>query len=163
MKKIYVFIVLGLWFTGCHDDDSVSEADTYSYTYTENSDLIISSREDTYMEYGQVENGNNLVFEYMFDTYTDENIADDGYTEIIKFEIDSELEEFSYSGDELSTLEIVFTKICFCHFPKESEDDFAPRGTISGEKISDTEWLIHLDITFYENDSKVIHDVFTMQ
>ncbi|WP_066225595.1 hypothetical protein [Formosa haliotis] len=163
MRKFYLLVVLSLLVFTCSNNDSDAEVDTYSYTYKEDSNLIIVSRDDTYMKYGKVESGDYLVFEYMFDKFSDEEIADDGYTEIIKFEIDPERETFSYSGDELAEMDIVLTKICYCHFPKETDEDFPVTGRLSGEKISDTEWHITFNLTFYVSDHRVIDAVFTLE
>ena len=161
MKKNYLLLIMAFIIISCSDNDF--EQDVYNYTFTENSDLIVSSREDSYMKYGVIEGGENLVFEYRFDAYDEEQIADDEYTEFIRFEIDSELESFSYSNEELLSIELVFTKACFCYFPLDESKDVSPKGMISGEKISNEKWKIKIDLIFYGDDNRAIEGKFKLK
>jgi hypothetical protein len=115
------------------------------------------------MKYGIIESGENLVFEYRFDAYDEEQIADDEYSETIRFEIDSKLDKFSYSDDELLNIKAVFTPYCFCYLPLTESKNVDPKGTISGEKTSNNEWKIKINITFYGDEVKVIHGNFKLK
>ncbi|WP_299779195.1 hypothetical protein [uncultured Formosa sp.] len=149
MRKIYIICILTMLLYSCNTDDD-GNGDTYSYTYTENSELtVITGEGDTYMKYGVVEPGDKLVFLYEFVAETDKNLSDDGYFEYIKFEIDPELESFSYSNTELITTDLVLTQSCFCYFPYSVAKDVDPIGTISGVKTSKNTWNINFNLTFY--------------
>ena len=162
MKKNYLLLIMALIIISCNDNDS--EQDENNYTFTENSDLkIFSYQADSYMKYGVIESGENLVFEYRFDAYDEELIADDEYSEFIRFEIDSELESFSYSNEELINIDLVFTKACFCYFPMEESKDVSPKGMISGEKISNEKWKIKIDLFFYGDDNRTIEGNFELK
>jgi hypothetical protein len=162
MKKNYLLLIMALIIISCNDNDS--EQDEYNYTFTENSDLkIFPYQADSYMKYGVIESGENLVFEYRFDAYDEELIADDEYSEFIRFEIDSELESFSYSNEELINIDLVFTKACFCYFPMEESKDVSPKGMISGEKISNEKWKIKIDLFFYGDDNRTIEGNFELK
>jgi len=106
--------------------------DLYGYHYSEKSKLSISSSEDSYMKYGVVEKGENTVFTYRFDAEDIEEIADDESGEVIQFEVDAGIKEFSYSDSKLSEIILVFTKVCYCYFPMEDTKNVPPLGTISG-------------------------------
>lgn len=161
MKKNYLLLIFTLILISCNKDDS--NQDLYTYTYFDKSELTINSREDSYMKYGIIGSGENLVFEYRFDAYDEKQIADDEYSETISFEIDSKLDKFSYSDDELLNMKAVFTKYCYCYFPLTESKKIEPTGTISGEKISNNEWKIKINITFYGDEEKVINGNFKLK
>lgn len=145
----------------CSKDDS--NQDLYTYTYSDKSELTITSSEGSYMKYGIIESGENLVFEYRFDAYNDEQMADTEYSETVRFEIDSKLDKFSYSDDELLNIKAVFTQYCFCGFTPTESKNVDPKGTISGEKISNNRWKIKINITFYGDEEKVINGNFKLK
>ena len=161
MKKNYLLLIFTLILISCNKDDS--NQDLYTYIYFDKSKLTINSSEDSYMKYGIIEYGENLVFEYRFDAYHQEHIADDEYSETIRFEIDSKLDKFSYSDDELLNIKAIFTPYCFCYFPLNESKNVDPKGTISGEKISNNEWEIKINITFYGDDVKIINGNFKLK
>jgi len=161
MNKNYLLLIFTLIIISCNKDDS--NQDLYTYTYSDKSELTITSSEDSYMKYGIIESGENLVFEYRFDAYDNEQIADDEYSETVRFEIDSKLDQFSYSDDELLNIKAVFTQNCFCGFTPTESKNVNPVGTISGEKISNNEWKIKINITFYGDEEKVINGNFKLK
>ena len=160
MKKNYLLLIMTLILISCSDDDS--SRDEYSYTYSEKSNLTVSTLEDSYMKYGIVEEGENLVFEYRFVAEDDGQIVDDEYGETIRFEIDSNLDEFRYSNDELSNIDLVFSKHCFCYFQMDESKDVDPTGIISGEKISSDKWKIKIDLTFYGDENRTTEGNFKL-
>tara|TARA_B100000809_G_scaffold222714_1_gene231880 strand:+ start:493 stop:843 length:351 start_codon:yes stop_codon:yes gene_type:complete len=115
------------------------------------------------MKYGNIEEGPNLVFEYEYSAEEKANISDDEYSEFIRFEINPELTEFNYKNEELAEIKTVFSKSCFCGFGYELEKDVAPKGIISGEKISNTEWKILIDVVFYGDENKNIISKFRLK
>lgn len=159
MKNNILTILIFLCMLSC----TKKSKETYSYTFQENSQLRIEPIfEGSYMKNGTVINGNNLVFSYEYVADDAENIADDEYSEIIRFEIDPALTEFSYSDNELDEINAVYSEYCFCHFVDESKNT-SPQGTISGKKISNTQWQISIDVTFYTNDQKNISNMFRIK
>jgi hypothetical protein len=156
MKKTYLLLIFTLILISC-------KKDLYTYTYFDKSELTITSGQDSYMKYGSIESGENLVFEYRFVANDDKEIADDEYSETVRFEIDSKLDKFSYSDDELLNIKAVFTKNCYCDFSLTESKIVNPKGTISGEKISNNEWEIKINITFYGDEEKVINGNFKLK
>lgn len=161
MNKNYILLIFTLILISCNKDDS--NQDSYTYRYSDKSELTITSREDSYIKYGVTESGENLVFEYRFYAYDDEQIADDEYSETIRFEIDSKLDKFSYSDEQLLNIKAVFTPYCFCYFPLTESKNVDPTGTINGERISKNEWKIKINITFYGDEEKVIDGNFKLE
>ena len=112
---------------------------------------------------GNITEGTNLVFEYKYSAEEEVNTQDDEYLEFIRFEISSDLNEFSYQDTELSDIKVVFSKSCFCFFDYDPNKDVPPTGTMSGEKISRTEWKISIDVTFYGDEHKSIEGGFVLK
>lgn len=161
MKKITLLLILIITFSSCNE--KVSNLDTYTYSFTEKSKLTISNVEGTYMNFGSIEEGENLVFEYRFEAYDEVQIADDEYAETIRFEIESQLENFNFTNAELLSTNLVFTKHCFCYFPFDELKNIEPIGVISGEKISNNEWNITINVTFYGDEQRNIQGSFILK
>ena len=125
--------------------------------------LEIESNEGSFMKFGRVINGNKLVFLYEYNAEDKINTQDDEYSEFIRFQIEQSVEEFNYSDNELINTNAVFSKSCFCPYPDNIENDVAPKGSISGKKISETEWDITLDVIFYGEDQKNISTIFKLE
>jgi hypothetical protein len=115
------------------------------------------------MKWGNITEGTNLVFEYEYSAEDEVNTQDDEYSEFIRFEISSDLTEFSYQDSELSNIKAVFSKSCFCFFEYDPNKDVPPTGTISGEKVSQTQWKISIDVTFYGDEHKSIESNFRLK
>lgn len=161
MKFFYLAVLFYIFLTSCNDTNLIE--DNYSYTYLEKRDLVISTFEDSYMNYGVIEDGENIVFEYRFDAEDDEQIADDEYRETIKFEINQQVNQFSYSNTELVDIDLVFTKHCYCYFPMDERKDVEPTGFISGQKTSSNVWKIKMDLTFYADENRIIEGNFKLK
>jgi len=159
MNKL-MFFLLCFVMIAC-DKDNVD--DTYTYEYMENSELTISTLQNSYMKYATVSEGDKAVFKYHFIAADEEEIADDEYSEYIYFEIDSDLENFLIEDESLSLANTVLTKVCFCGFLYESEKDVSPSGSISGEKISDNTWKVVFDVTFYGDDHRTFEANFILK
>ena len=114
------------------------------------------------MQWANIVDGNNLVFQYEYQADDEENIADDEYSEFIRFEIDPTLTEFEFKDVQLQDIKLTLTQSCFCGFSNE-EKDVPPSGMISGEKISENRWLIKIDASFYRDEYRVISSNFFLQ
>ncbi len=156
MRKLCLLILLVAF--SCSDNNG----DRYSFSFTEDSLLEIVQNEGSYMLWANVTNGDNLVFQYEFHAEDDENIADDEYSEFIKFELNPDLTEFEYDTTELSNIKLTLTQSCFCGFFDE-EKDMPPVGTISGTKLSQNRWLINIDVTFYGDERRTISEIFSLK
>lgn len=160
MKKSFIILLLALLIISCNDDEF--EQDLHTYNFYQNKTLVITSENDSYMQYGIIESGNNLVFEYKYEDYDDKDVADDEYVETIMFEIDPTLEKFAYLDDDLAIIKPVYSKYCFCSFPNSEEKNVPPVGRITGRKISDKEWYIKVVVTFYGDDETYVEGKFLL-
>ncbi len=162
MKKHISLLYISFLIIACNNGDSPTENDQHFYRFFNNSALSIVQQEASYMKFGSVDSGNKVVFQYEFIADDEVDIADDEYTETIMFEIDRKLTSFSYADDELLEINAILSSYCYCFFPITDEKDTAPTGIISGEKISDYEWDILIDVTFYGDDDRTISGRFKL-
>jgi len=159
MKKSILIILICTLVFSC----TKKSEETYSYTFQENAQLTIEPYyEGSYMKNGTVTQGNNLVFTYRYEAEDEINVADDEYSEVIQFEIEPTSNEFDYSDNELVGIKAVYTESCFCDFTDETKNT-SPQGNIRGKKISETEWDISIDVTFYTDDQKNISTIFRLE
>ncbi|MEO9894429.1 hypothetical protein [Aurantibacter sp.] len=159
MKSTFALLLLSSLVFSC----SKTSDEIYTYTFQENAQLIIEENYDgSYMKYSSVVDGNNLVFTYEFQAEDEKDIADDEYSEVIRFEIQPDLNEFEYSTTDLEAIKAVYSENCFCFFGDDNKNT-SPKGTIKGKKISDTEWDITIDVVFYSDDAKNISNIFRLQ
>lgn len=83
--------------------------------------------------------GKKTVFEMINRTEGDLTIADDEYTKVLILEIDSELNSFSATDDELENLKLQYSIGCYC---SETEFKKVITGCIQGELQESGEWRI---------------------
>jgi hypothetical protein len=110
-----------------------------------NANLIIT--EDTIIQRIEIGPGNKLVFEHRFEKNDKANIADDEFWDWIFFEIDPDLESFSFSDAELTDINALYEFSCFCVGPFRFRIE---SGTISGEKKGD-KWDVTVDVEIDRN------------
>ncbi len=156
MKKIIALLVLCISIMSC----SKKTDETFAYNFEENAQLNIETREGIYMKFSSITEGADVVFSYEYNAADDVNTADDEYSEYIRFQIDPSTIEFSFSDDELQDINAVYSESCFCDFSNNGEKNVPPKGTISGKKISETEWDITIDVTFYGDEQKSVSSIF---
>lgn len=162
MKRVYFtsFIFLSLLFSCDTSDDSITDAIT-KYTYTTNSQIVTEEIDD--LTFAKIEEGDNLVFKYLFTRSQDDDISDDEYSEVIIFQIDANAEEFDFTNDELASVFTYFDQYCFCPYYGSIQ---IIDGNISGVKVDSQNWDITIDVTFSINDdilTKQVSGVFTQE
>ncbi|MFK7921992.1 MAG: hypothetical protein AB8H47_08545 [Bacteroidia bacterium] len=120
-----------------------------SYSYVEGQSIEIvhdSVNQSTFVE---IVNGDKLVFKYLYTADDEDYIADDEYTENIYFEIDPEVESFSFRDEEMADIQLTIQPICFC-VPLIYE----PRiGSLSGKRLNNTTWEVSLDVSYEQYGS----------
>ncbi len=155
MKYTLSILLFSCILFGCTSNTNDSRKE---YSFTENSQITLDDNEPN--PFTKIESGENLVFEYYFQKEDNEDIADDEYSESIIFEINPDLEDFSYTDNELSSINTYFDKSCFCLI--EGSIPIA-KGTIQGNKIDNHTWEIQINVAFTdynENITKVISGSF---
>lgn len=152
MSRIKKFLVPFLFLAAACSNDDGGDVDTFKFY--QNATISVNDA-----DFAVIESGENLVFEYFFEAEENPQIADDEYAERIVFEVDADVEQFSFSDEELTTANTYFDKYCFCFIegsiPIES-------GTISGRKFSSSTWQVSIDIRFtdFEEQTRTISGVF---
>lgn len=169
MKSI-IFLFTALCLLSCSqkDDQEKEIKEVYNNgtafnTFLNNSKLVVTDREGVYTKESAIETGNNIVFEHKFVADDEEGIADDEYYEIIRFEIDANLTEFSYANKALTNINPVLSKYCYCYFPTSPEKSVAPTGSVTGKKQSNNKWEINLNLVFYGDEARNITETFTLK
>lgn len=158
--KRNLIILFSLFLLSCSSDNI---GDSYSFEFYKKSNLEVREVENSYMKYGNISEGGNLVFKFSFIAAEEESIADDEYSEYIYFEINQGLNSFSVEGEDLLLAKTILTKSCFCFFADDIEKNVSPIGAISGKKISNNKWKITFDVIFYGNESRSFEEIFTLK
>ncbi|MGK0412397.1 MAG: hypothetical protein ACJA1B_000589 [Polaribacter sp.] len=78
---IKILVLISLILTSCSKENE----EYYSYNFSENKKLSIETYDESYMKYGNIEEGSNLVFEYEYSAEDEVNVSDDEYSEFIRF------------------------------------------------------------------------------
>lgn len=141
MRSNYFFLILILICIGCSDNQD----EFYLYKYFQNSTIELPETNNS--NTASIIDGNKLVFEYTYELEGDPEIPDSQFKEIIIFEIDPSLEEFSYTNQELVDINTYYRQLCFC---PTDDSILITTGSISGRKLSETTWDIDIliDIDF---------------
>ena len=158
MKHLFIFLCIIL--VSCNENNSDLKNTRIngvsSYIFQKNKLIETTTLENSYLKFGNIITGNKTVFEYRFDADDNEQIADDEYSETIRFQIDPNLDSFHYENSEMENSKITFSKYCYCYFPLEASKNVSPKGRIEGVKISDSKWNIKIDVVFYGNEKRTI-------
>lgn len=161
MKNLILLAVI-LCSISCSTDEDTPTGTPESQEYFYQEDKSISVVAEENFTITSVVDGENLVFTYAFIGAQEDFIADDEYSEFIRFEIDPSLESFSFANDDLEAITAYFRISCFC----DGHSYPITGGTINGTKISDASWDIDIDVTFeqfQETESRTISGRFTLR
>ena len=163
MKQL-IFICISLCFICCtKEEDNYQQKEVYNYSFYQSSSLEIVTNDDTYMQWTNITEGDFIVFEYQYQSEVNALIADQGYIQTIRFEIPKDLSEFTYKDDELINIKTTYSESCFCYFPADSSKNVAPKGVISGQKLSETKWKIMIDVIFYGDENQKLSQSFKLK
>lgn len=173
MKKLLLTIGFISLLLSCSNDDSTktplvlthgpSQPGTFSFNFYQNSELELVANEGTYQKWANRKEGNKLVFEYEFTADDEPMIADDEYSETIRFEVEKNTEQFTLKEANLTTSKATLTKYCFCYFPIQPEKDVQPTGEITGTKISENQWEISVAVLFYGHEQRTFTAMFNLK
>lgn len=119
---------------------SNTDFDTYELKFYNNSKLNIIENNEIIVT---VISGDKIVFQY---TYHHNDSMPDGFqNESIRFEIDNNIDSFILSDNNLNKARALFGHFFFS--PMDSGYHWISDGCIKGEKISNEEWQIDINIT----------------
>lgn len=104
-------------------------------------------------------NGNKNLFQILTSTEGSSEIADDEFTNILVFELDSEQNDFSADETDFATMNAHFKRLCFC-----AETDFKEitAGCIQGMKDENGVWFLQGNVDI-EYEFGIITQQFDLQ
>lgn len=143
---IYLTITLGLLSFSCREGGikpTNCRDGKCAYTFEEGKKLVLDSSGVDAI-FVEVQEGNDLVFTYSYTKNDRPNIADDEYSETIRFQVPAGADSFRYEDAELNEMPMYLQAICFC--PQEISRPL--RGSVSGKKRDDKMWEIEMDVVF---------------
>lgn len=143
--KFFIIIMLGAFasvFTGCKDMDCHPAYIHASFTDT--SQIEKSFNEEFQRNYFEIKPGNNIVFKLIMQKAQCDGIYDDEHCEFLYFEIDKLVEKFELSPENFLQAGCFYRESAAWHTPAFME---ISQGLITGEKISEKDWLIHISVT----------------
>ena len=91
-----------------------------------------------------IEEGENLVMEYIFDQEQCDPVQDDEYGYRLAFEVDDGLESFSFENEALYEIKAHFQE--FGAWVNHRQRPVR-KGKISGQKRNNNRWAIQIDVT----------------
>ncbi len=138
----------------------IPKNDNYSLVIHENASLTLFPNGEQVTP--QIDNGNKLVFEYLYKKPVNPMMTDAGYEESILFEIDPQSDSFLLSGSELDSARAVYGNLCFC-----IDAGYHPitGGCIRGRKTGKNEWQIDMNIEAFGRSrefSKMLSEKFSV-
>lgn len=137
--RFLLLIVILLFLVGCNND-----SDEEFYTFKTNSQIVLTEIDEDY-SFVNIDTGDNLVFTYRFVKDDDPDAIDDEYSERIIFEIAKDLTSFSFTNEDIGESKMYFNQFCFC--PSIGSIRIV-NGTLQGERINSSKWLITLNVEF---------------
>ncbi len=148
MKRLLLALLFLASITSCSDDDNLNPG-RESFNLWVDSDIEFISN-----EFGtnySIETGTHIVFQYVNVRPEDPDISDDEISDVVFFQIDSSLEEFTYTDQELEPILTHYFQGCFCQL----EVTPIVTGTVSGEKVNDSLWNASIDVEFVRGERTV--------
>ena len=152
MKYIPVILVL-LGLAACDfggPEPEWCKGGECTYQYYENSQVRVRREYDDALEDSVIinvggDNGDMLVFLFEYVKKDRPNVQDDELTRQFWFEVDPDVEAFTYTTDEaLSAANAYVARYCFCSWPF----GWPAQGKLIGNKLDDTSWEICGDLTY---------------
>ena len=172
-----VFIWISIASCGQHlnklvqDNDCITDNPEYkpaeipknnNYSFVIHKDASLSLFPNGEQVMPQIDNGNNLVFEYFYKKPVNPMMTDAGYEERILFEINPQSDNFLLNGSELDSAKAVYGNLCFC-----IDGGYHPitGGCIRGKKTGKNEWQIDMNIKAFGRSrefSKMLSEKFSV-
>jgi hypothetical protein len=121
---------------GCYEEK-------YEYLFSNNKQIDTTHHIQNVL-FANVVNGSDVVFTYRYTSRTCPNIADDGYVDLLIFQVPVGSTSFEYDTPvELQDNKCYFMHSCFCPI-------IASRivtGTIKGTRIVNNKWSVQVNVT----------------
>ncbi len=109
-------------------------------------DLRLGIRERSGMLF--TPSGDNRVFVYSYEEKKKRNSDQDPYSDLFAFEVDSNLESFRFTNEQLVDIQFSIWSNCDC-----PENLFvADSGYVSGQRIDEHFWEVLIDVSYRKYD-----------
>jgi hypothetical protein len=123
-------------------DDGCNK-EKYEYLFSNNKQIDTTHHIQNVL-FAEVVNGNDIVFTYRYTSRTCPGIADDGYVDLLMFQVPAGSTNFEYdTPNELRDNKCYFLHSCFC--PIIASRIVA--GTIKGTRIVNNMWSVQVNVT----------------
>jgi len=151
MKYPSIFYILMLLAFSCGKDDPTyfeekipenCESGKCDFNYSDNSQIQIEV--ESFGRLGQVVEGENLVFKYLYQYDDQPSIADDELTTELVFEIPGDKNNFTISEEDFVNNKVLYRMICFCG---NVSHEFPSCGSITGIRLSPNSWRVNASLT----------------
>ena len=158
MKKILFSVLLLFPLLSCDENDPKADGcpnGSCEYEILENSSISLSNILNEGLIVN-IESGNKRVFRRTFIYPDAKDIIDDELTEILLFETDPGVSEFSWEGEELTEHKVLFGRFCYCAY-----FGYTPvsEGTLEGKMIAPGIWRIKAQLNIGDAVSPDTFDV----
>lgn len=164
MKYLSVLLVLSLSLVACnkYENPFVDQEAQFEYKTERNKQLIkkVDTITSDYIRERYVtEDGDDIVFTFKQLKGFDNEVYDDEYTDIIRFEVPASATEFSYKGHTLLQAKVIYGAQGAWG---GVSDRSVTEGIVSGKKIGDKTWevMISVNVPTYEegeNNKNLYH------
>lgn len=148
--RILLFVIICLSIISCSDDNCTPE--TYSSTWTSDKTIVITYDSVSQQNRYNVENGNNLVFEYNHSGAECIDIDDDEWGEKLIFEIPIGVNNFEYTDAEIINANCFYQEYGAWVSPLHRE---ITEGILKGEKLTDNIWQITANVKSIGDSTKL--------
>ena len=166
MKKLIVFLSLGVALTSCSDlgpSPGLCADGWCSYKYWENLSLGVDTYFDEYdsVDYATSMNfseGSQRVFFFEKRHWDDPGTADDELTQFFWFQAPMDADEFRFdSEEELSEAVASFQNSCYCYGNLVTP----VTGIIEGRRVGTRSFLVTVDVTYTFDNGEETSLVFS--
>ena len=138
---------------GCSSDNDTNFNESFSIV--ENAQIIERDTNENPFPFAR-DNGDNLVFVYQKEDPGEPNIIDDELFETLQFQIDPELDNFSFENEEVEQT-LAFYQESGTLIGKQ---EVINRGVIEGIKIDSLKWEVTIDVEFGDNQTINLKNTF---
>jgi hypothetical protein len=146
MKNTATVLVLMIMIASCRKQDnpdcSAEQITTSYYASKVIKDSFLLNGSDT-IPYYPTEEGENLLFEYIYASAQCASIMDDEYTLTLNFMVNPGKDEFNYTDNEIKLTR------AFVHQSGAWVNSFALpvlNGNINGKRLNAGMWIVHVDV-----------------
>lgn len=130
-KTIFVFACT--WLISCNafaqQPQDEFNPEVKKFTYVKNSSIVIKPYDEGFDH--DIAAGNKVVLQYFFKAKDYIHVADDEYSEYLRFEIPANAKSFKFTNQQMQDANVIFNRGCFC---PETGNYRITKGTIKGKR-----------------------------